>query len=142
MSVIWEAFIARLSICFPIICRIKLHGNAASVQIDFKLLNYLAHISHLFFPVDSLITRDSTNKIFLYASEFIWLPISITSVQSTEPGPEAAVHDAVMKLCLSCFTGEMCSLVSLSSVLAADAIKACRSVVYHCPSPVLMLFHQ
>lgn len=117
-----------------IICRIKLYRNTASVSIVFKLLNYLAHISHLFFPMDSLIICDSTDKIFLYASGFIWLPLSVTSVQSTEPGPEVAMHAAVMMLSPECFTGkELCSALSLLLCIFLCSCcwwKSCRMQVW------------
>ena len=65
----------------------------------FNLLNWHGPSSPTFsFPMDSLIICDSTDKISLYASEFIWLPLSVTSVESTEPGPEAAMHAAIMTL--------------------------------------------
>lgn len=100
----------------------------------------MAHISHLFFPMDSLIICDSTDKIFLYASEFIWLPLPETSVESTEPGPEAAMHAAIMTLpslmlhrwdvlCYFC--------LSLYKFLYLWLVKGLHPVVYLCTPPVL-----
>lgn len=69
--------------------------GSSETKLLSKSLNYwtdLAHISLLFIPLDSLIKCDAADYIFLYASEFIWLLLSVTSVSSTEPGPGAAMH--------------------------------------------------
>lgn len=108
----------------------------------------LAHISHIVFPMDSLIVCDSSDKIFLCASEFIWLPLSVTSVESTEPGPEAAMHAAITGPPPRCFTGETtCSALSLSYFVFVWAFRGderlavCCLSLYFSTNGELWLFH-
>lgn len=69
----------------------------------------MAHIFYVFFLMDSLIIFDRVGKIFLYASEFIRLPLSVTSCESTEPVVPRQPR-MLQSMHVRCFTGEKCAL--------------------------------
>lgn len=110
----------------------RLHRNSCCLNTSLNHQIDLAHISHLFFQMDSLIICDRAVEIYLYACEFLWLPLSVTSVVSTEPGPEAAMHAAVMMQPRR-WRDEFCRFFRFGSVLATDERPAtCGVSLYFC----------
>lgn len=61
--------------------------------------------------MDSLIVCDRVGKIFLYASEFIRLPLSVTSCEFTEPVVQRQPR-MLQSMHIRCFTGEECALLT------------------------------
>lgn len=106
-------------------------------------LHYQIDFAHLFFPTNSLIVCDSAEKIFLYASEFIWLPLSVTSVESTEPVQRQPCMLQSWRCLPDASQVRRCALLFLASfifgsVLAADErLASCsESLYFSCINPL------